>query len=239
MDSQENILEQGISEEKVNQEAAPEVVTTAEVQEPQEAQEPEEAQAPEEVAPKVYETKKEVLDRVKEIAHGEDMPQKEEVDYLKTVFYKLHIAEREANLKEYLPGFPDIESFKGALAEKLAAGDAQVVLSEEQLAEIRKEADGKFRTWEWNVGRSPKADFHCGKKFSCGTVEASWTVKDGIVETLSFGGDFIGNLPADGLAKKIAGSRFDRACIEDLLSGLPVSDYFDGLAPGELAGLFF
>ena len=149
------------------------------------------------------------------------------------------VRSRVANLKEYLPGFPDIESFKGALAEKLAAGDAQVVLSEEQLAEIRKEADGKFRTWEWNVGRSPKADFHCGKKFSCGTVEASWTVKDGIVETLSFGGDFIGNLPADGLAKKIAGSRFDRACIEDLLSGLPVSDYFDGLAPGELAGLFF
>ena len=112
MDSQENILEQGISEEKVNQEAAPEVVTTAEVQEPQEAQEPEEAQAPEEVAPKVYETKKEVLDRVKEIAHGEDMPLKEEVDYLKTVFYKLHIAEREAKLRAYIDGGGDPELYQ-------------------------------------------------------------------------------------------------------------------------------
>ena len=48
---------------------------------------------------KVYETKKEVLDRVKEIAHSEENPQKDEVDLLKTVFYKLHIAEREAKLK--------------------------------------------------------------------------------------------------------------------------------------------
>ena len=112
MDSQENILEQGISEEKVNQEAAPEVVTTAEVQESQEPQEPEEAQAPEEEAPKVYETKKEVLDRVKEIAHGEDMPLKEEVDYLKTVFYKLHIAEREAKLRAYIDGGGDPELYQ-------------------------------------------------------------------------------------------------------------------------------
>jgi hypothetical protein len=94
MDSQENILEQGISEETVNQAAeAPEVVTNEEER-------------------KVYETKKEVLDRVKEIAHGEDMPQKEEVDYLKTAFYKLHIADREARLKEYIDGGGDPEQYQ-------------------------------------------------------------------------------------------------------------------------------
>ena len=113
MDSQENILEQGISEEKVNQEAAPEVVTTAEAAEaaePQEVLEPQEDQAP--VERKVYETKKEVLDRVKEIAHGEDMPQKDEVDYLKTTFYKLHIAEREAKLRAYIDGGGDPELYQ-------------------------------------------------------------------------------------------------------------------------------
>ena len=113
MDSQENILEQGISEEKVNQEAAPEVVTTAEAAEaaePQEVLEPQEDQAP--VERKVYETKKEVLDRVKEIAHGEEMPQKDEVDYLKTTFYKLHIAEREAKLRAYIDGGGDPELYQ-------------------------------------------------------------------------------------------------------------------------------
>ena len=118
MDSQENILEQGISEEKVNQAAeAPEVVTPEETQEapevmevPEMTEEPEATEAPEER--KVYETKKEVLDRVKDIAHGEEMPQKDEVDYLKTAFYKLHIADREARLKEYIDGGGDPEKYQ-------------------------------------------------------------------------------------------------------------------------------
>ena len=61
---------------------------------------------------KVYATKQEVLERVKEIAHGEDTPQKEEVEYLKTVFYKLHIAEREAKLKEFIDGGGDPETYQ-------------------------------------------------------------------------------------------------------------------------------
>ncbi len=58
---------------------------------------------------KQYQNKKEVLERVREIAQGEDAPQKDEVDYLKTVFYKFHTAEREAKLKEYIDngGNPD------------------------------------------------------------------------------------------------------------------------------------
>ncbi len=119
MDSQENILEQGISQETVNQEAAaPEVVTPAAAPEtPEFPEAPEVPEAPalpetQEEERKVYESKKEVLDRVKEIAHGEEMPQKDEVDYLKTVFYKLHIAEREAKLREYIDGGGDPEKYQ-------------------------------------------------------------------------------------------------------------------------------
>ena len=59
-----------------------------------------------------YTTKAEVLDRIKEIAHGEEIPQKDEVEYLKTAFYKLHIAEREAKLKEYIDGGGDPELYQ-------------------------------------------------------------------------------------------------------------------------------
>ena len=61
---------------------------------------------------KQYQTKKEVLERAREIAQGEEAPQKEEVDYLKTVFYKMHIAEREARLKEYIDGGGDPEAYQ-------------------------------------------------------------------------------------------------------------------------------
>ena len=96
MDSQENILEKGNQEVKVEETA---VETTENNASPAEER-------------KVYTTKKEVLDRVKEIAHGEEAPQKEEVEYLKTAFYKLHIAEREAQLKEYIDGGGDPEAYQ-------------------------------------------------------------------------------------------------------------------------------
>lgn len=56
----------------------------------------------EEPAKKIYSSKQEVLERVKEIARSAEAPVKEELDLLKTVFYKLHLAERDAQMKEYL-----------------------------------------------------------------------------------------------------------------------------------------
>ena len=58
----------------------------------------------------VYETKQQVLERLKEIAHEEENPQKAEIDYLKTTFYKLHFAEREAQQKAYLDAGGDPET---------------------------------------------------------------------------------------------------------------------------------
>ena len=61
---------------------------------------------------KTYTSKQEVLERVKEIAHSEENPSKEEIDLLKTVFYKLHFAEREAQQKEYLEAGGDPEKYQ-------------------------------------------------------------------------------------------------------------------------------
>ena len=61
---------------------------------------------------KVYKSKSEIIERVKEIAHSDEHPQKGEIDYLKTIFYKLHFAEREADMKAYLEGGGDPASYK-------------------------------------------------------------------------------------------------------------------------------
>ena len=130
MDSQENILETGKQEEaaaqtaatpveeKIQEAAAPEVETATDATEAPEATETAEAAEPAESTGateeprKVYTTKKEVLERVREIAHGEEAPEKDEVDYLKTAFYKLHIAEREARLRAYIDGGGDPEQYQ-------------------------------------------------------------------------------------------------------------------------------
>ena len=75
-----------------------------------EAEQPE--TAVEEPERKQYQTKKDVLERVREIAHSDESPKKDEVDYLKTVFYKMHLAEREAEFKEYTEGGGDPEQYQ-------------------------------------------------------------------------------------------------------------------------------
>ncbi|MGX8695708.1 MAG: DUF349 domain-containing protein [Prevotella sp.] len=104
MDSQENNLVQSPVEETgklEEQNAEEQVIAMPEASEVETAEEH-----------KVYSTKAEILERVKEIAHGEESPQKDEVDYLKTAFYKLHIAEREAKLREYIDGGGDPEAYQ-------------------------------------------------------------------------------------------------------------------------------
>ena len=127
MDSQENILEKGNQEVKVEETA---VETTENNASPAEER-------------KVYTTKKEVLDRVKEIAHGEEAPQKEEVEYLKTAFYKLHIAEREAQLKEYIDGGGDPEAYQITPDEDEEVFKAEMGVIKERRQQIFREQEAE------------------------------------------------------------------------------------------------
>ena len=145
------------------------------------------------------------------------------------------VRSRVANLKDYLPQFGGILEFRDALHGILAAGDGEVMLSPAQQAEIDAMAEDKFRSWDWIYGRSPAAAFRASRKFPCGTVEISWSVEHGLLKDVHFGGDFMGNLPADGLAARINGTRFEKADILAALEG--AGNYFDGLEPGDLAEL--
>lgn len=60
---------------------------------------------------KRYDTIAQVIERVKELAQSEETPTKEEVEQLKSLFYKLHIQEREQQLKEYLDAGGDPEKY--------------------------------------------------------------------------------------------------------------------------------
>ena len=95
----------------------------------------------EESARKQYATKKEVVERVKELAHGEDIPQKEEVNYLKTVFYKLHTAEREATLKAFIEGGGDPETYQITPDEDEEVFKAEMGLIRERRAQYLKEQE--------------------------------------------------------------------------------------------------
>jgi hypothetical protein len=142
MDSQENAPvigsavptseEQGNSE-VMKEEVAPQPVETTAEEDASQVETPR----------KVYDSKAEILERIREIAHGDEAPQKEEVDYLKTAFYKLHIAEREAAYKAYVDGGGDPEQFQVTPDELEEAFKAEMGIVKEKRAKIFKEQEAE------------------------------------------------------------------------------------------------
>lgn len=88
-----------------------------------------------------FTSKREVLDRVRELAHGETAPDKDEVDYLKTAFYKLHIAEREANYKEFIEGGGNPDNFQILPDELEEAFKAEMGVIKEKRAQLLREQE--------------------------------------------------------------------------------------------------
>ncbi len=141
------------------------------------------------------------------------------------------VRSRVANLRSYLPAFPDIRAFRDALQEMLSGGDSTIGLNPSQLEAVGKMADAKFRTFEWNFGRSPRTTFSRTLKFACGTVTAHYSLEHGVISELQFTGDFIGFRPAEELAEKLKG------CTLNDLRGMEVGDYFDSLSSREFRSL--
>ena len=147
------------------------------------------------------------------------------------------VRSKVANLREYLPQFCDVLALKDALNRILAGADTEVPMDASKQEAIDRMADEKFRTWDWIYGKSPEAQFRASQKFACGTVEVCWSVHHGLLENVRFSGDFLGNLPAEGLAARLNGLRYEQNSISAALNGAGVSDYFDGLSPDELTEL--
>ncbi len=117
MDSQENALQNGVNENEKGMEQSVAQVNQDENKPESLIAETENVCSDEnmtEEAPllQTYKTKKEILARLKEIVANKEFSNKEEIDHLKTSFYKIHIAEREARLKEYLNDGGDPEKYQ-------------------------------------------------------------------------------------------------------------------------------
>ncbi len=170
MDSQENVLQQDkLENEQKSAQAAPEVenanTESAKADEatdakpkaaaeasatPAEAKDGEEAPAETADAPKaeasfkkVYADKQEVLARAKEIAASEDNPNKDEVEHLKSAFYRFHIAEREQQQKDYLEAGGDPEKYIVTPDEAEDDFKAQMQVIREKRAKIFQQQEAE------------------------------------------------------------------------------------------------
>lgn len=150
------------------------------------------------------------------------------------------VRSRVTNLRPFLPEEIDLPRFRELLlAEVLKEHSGEeLVLSKEQLEEIDRLSESRYRSWDWTVGASPPCSLVRRQRFEgCGTVEAQMQIERGRIAALRFCGDFFSAEEPEELAGRLQGLPLSR---EDLLSALvgeDVSRFFIGLQTQQLLSL--
>ncbi|MGP1590370.1 MAG: DUF349 domain-containing protein [Prevotella sp.] len=90
---------------------------------------------------KPFTTKQEIIDKIKTLASSETVPSREEIDSLKSTFYRIHLAEREAEQKAYLEAGGDPLDYKVTPSEDEMIFKAELSLIKEKRAKLLQEQE--------------------------------------------------------------------------------------------------
>ncbi len=142
------------------------------------------------------------------------------------------VRSRVTNVREHIKGDVTLPEFRRALLRHVSEenGGERYDFTQKDKAAIRKLCDERYATWEWNYGASPECSIMCKERVEgCGTVEIYLDVKDGIIASAAFRGDFFSAVEPEVLARKFVGKRACEETYREILSGEDISGYFAGL----------
>lgn len=133
------------------------------------------------------------------------------------------VQSRVTNLTEYLPKQVTLERFQEALIgafRSFFGGDFQErSLSEEEVSAINEIKRLKYETWEWNIGKSPDADFSVRRRFSWGEITAEIRLCGGKIAECRFTGDFFAQEPVERFAESLRNLAFEPKTIRRAICG--------------------
>lgn len=148
------------------------------------------------------------------------------------------VRSRVGMLKDALPEGTDIQAFwQGILKELAPQGVARETLTEDELAAARALAEEKYRSWDWNWGRSPNYSVQRRARFPGGTLEVRMDVRRGVISDAVFYGDYMAVSPPDELTAALKGVRAERRALEAVLSRFDLRAIFGSITEDELLGL--
>lgn len=151
------------------------------------------------------------------------------------------VRSRVANISEFLQEPMTMEQFRQFLLESIFAGEKEIPeykLSEQQWAEVRALADSRYRTWEWNYGRSPAFNVQQKKRVEgAGTYDVRLNVEGGIVTEAAIYGDFFGTGEVSDITARLVGVRYDAASLAAALEEIDLRAYLGPIPRDEFLGL--
>lgn len=147
---------------------------------------------------------------------------------------------RVANLREFMPAGLNreecIERAITAMVRHCATGET--MLTPEQDVAAQALADAKYRTWDWNYGKSPEFTERRRQRFPWGALECRFNVKDGEVRSCRLYGDFFTHADVAELEARFQGVPYTPEALRGALSGVAVEQWFVGGERGPLLRFF-
>lgn len=152
------------------------------------------------------------------------------------------IRSRVANIADYLPEPMSIEQFRQSLLESIFDGQEIVAypLTEDDWKQVRELAETRYSNWDWNYGKSPKANFKQSRRFDeIGTVEVQLDIAEGKIKQAKLYGDFFGEHEVSELEEALVGTPYDKEAVSKVLNEKGASNYIGRLDTPSLFSLFF
>src|SRR5690606_9977477 len=122
------------------------------------------------------------------------------------------VRSRAANISEFLQEHITIEQFRLKILHHIFAGQDEIPtskLTEEDWKKVYQLADERYRSWEWNYGRSPQFNMQQRKRVEgVGTFDVRLNVVDGLIQDAAIYGDFFGRGDRNEVAEALVGTRY-------------------------------
>jgi len=150
------------------------------------------------------------------------------------------VRSRVGNIREHLNADMDLKSFWNHLKAVFAEdGFVQETLSDEELAAVADLAQTKYRSWEWNFGKSPKYSVSRKKRFAGGSVTVDIQVEQGTISQIDFFGDFLSLSSLEPLTQALQGCLFRPEEVQTVLDQFDLSVFFGTIKQQELLETIF
>lgn len=152
------------------------------------------------------------------------------------------VSSRVANINEFAVEKIDCQKLISAIKEMALTeypDMREYTMTDEDILAIKRLAERKYSTWEWNYGYSPKYDFNKKLKFDKGIVEVHLQVKNGIIQQAKFFGDYFGIADTVDIENSLIGVKHENSSVAQTLGKFDLNKYFAGITYDELISVMF
>lgn len=152
------------------------------------------------------------------------------------------IRSRVANISEFLSEKMTIEAFKQLLLRNIFEGADEIpeyILTDDDWKKIHEISEKRYKSWDWNYGKSPQFNIQHSHRFPVGLIEFRLDVSKGVISQCKIFGDFFGIGDVADIENRLIGTRYERSEIERALAEIDVPHYFGNVTKDEIVNLIY